>query len=105
MKNVKTTEEDHLPEIDLSNPRWKVLGRRHQQRLRRVSLRALREALGKTQAEVASAAQTDQAEVSRLERREDFLLSTLERYARGLGGTVEVSIRIGDRTFLIATGQ
>jgi transcriptional regulator with XRE-family HTH domain len=54
-------------------------------------LRTVREALGKTQAEVASALGTDQGEVSRIERRPDLLLSTLHRYAEALGGTCEVA--------------
>ena len=37
-----------------------------------LSIRALREAAGKTQVEVAAESQIDQADVSRLERRESF---------------------------------
>ncbi len=53
-------------------------------------LRALREAAGKTQAEVAAALGKDQAEVSRLERRTNIETDTLREYARALGATCEV---------------
>jgi DNA-binding XRE family transcriptional regulator len=55
-----------------------------------VNLRALREAAGKTQAEVAKLVDIDQAEVSRLENRIDHRLSTLKRYVQALGGDIEV---------------
>jgi predicted transcriptional regulator len=58
--------------------------------IEQLNLRALREAAGKTQAEVAQIVKMDQAEVSRLERREDHRLSTLRRYVQALGGDIEV---------------
>jgi transcriptional regulator with XRE-family HTH domain len=54
-----------------------------------VSLRALREALGKTQGALAAQLDMTQSEVSRLESRDDVLVSTLARYAAALGGTLE----------------
>lgn len=69
---------------------------------RRFGLRTLRVALGKTQVDVARAADMDQSEVSRLEAREDIKLSTLERYAAALGGKVEVVIVLNGRRYLIA---
>jgi predicted transcriptional regulator len=55
-----------------------------------LNLRALREAAGKTQAEVARLVDIDQGEVSRLENRVDHRLSTLKRYVQALGGDIEV---------------
>src|SRR5258708_24766078 len=78
-----------IPELDVSKAR--VVGRglgTH----RRFELRTLRAALGKTQAEIARAAEMDQVDVSRLERREDAKLSTLGRYARALGGRLQVAV-------------
>jgi transcriptional regulator with XRE-family HTH domain len=57
----------------------------------RVSLRTVREAFGKTQGEVAAALQTDQGEVSRIERRPDIMLSTVRKYAEALGARCEVA--------------
>jgi hypothetical protein len=58
----------------------------------RLDLRALREAIGRTQAEIARAAAMDQGDVSRLEQREDAKLSTLRRYVRALGGPLELVV-------------
>src|SRR5208283_2347112 len=52
-------------------------------------LRAMREAAGKTQVEVGAAPGSDQAEMSKLERRPDMMLSTLRRYAEALGARCE----------------
>lgn len=55
-----------------------------------MELRELRQEAGKTQAEVAEIAEMTQAELSKFERREDHLLSTLRRYVTALGGELEV---------------
>jgi Helix-turn-helix domain len=68
---------------------------------RRFDLRTLRLALGKTQAEVSSAAGMDQGDVSRLERRKDARLSTLRRYAHALGGQLEVAVVVNGRRYLL----
>ena len=68
---------------------------------KRFDLRSLRVALGKTQVEVARAAEMEQADVSRLESREDIKVSTLERYAAALGGKVEIAVVIGARRYLV----
>ena len=62
-----------------------------------MSLRDLRQALGKTQQDVAKVTDMTQGELSRAERRSDHLLSTLRRYVEGLGGKLEVSARFGRR--------
>jgi transcriptional regulator with XRE-family HTH domain len=58
--------------------------------IEQLNLRALREAAGKTQAELVELVNMDQAEVSRLERRDDHRLSTLRRYVHALGGDIEI---------------
>ena len=63
-----------------------------------LDLRAIREVLGKTQVEVASATKMTQGEVSRFERSRDHLLSRLRRYVQGLGGELEVVARFGDKS-------
>jgi predicted transcriptional regulator len=55
-----------------------------------MELRELRQEAGKTQAEVAEIAEMTQAELSKFERRDDHLLSTLRRYVTALGGQLEV---------------
>ncbi len=63
-----------------------------------MQLADLREMAGKTQVGGAAEAEMAQAEISRIERREDHLVSTLRRYVEALGGELEVVARIGDRT-------
>lgn len=90
---------NEIPEIDMSKA--KVIGR-GLGKDRRVSLRALRTALGKTQEDVARAAEMDQGDVSRLESRGDMKLSTLTRYVAALGGKLDVAVTIGGRRYIVA---
>jgi transcriptional regulator with XRE-family HTH domain len=62
-----------------------------------MNLRALRESLGKTQEELARLAEIAQSELSRTERREDHLVSTLRRYVEALGGELEIVASFGDK--------
>jgi DNA-binding XRE family transcriptional regulator len=62
-----------------------------------VSLRELRALAGVTQEEVARAMGMDQGQLSRFERRDDRLLSTLRRYVEALGGKLEIAAVVGDK--------
>jgi transcriptional regulator with XRE-family HTH domain len=86
-----------MPELDPGRPGVRRVTR-PRKGAERVSLRSVREALGKTQAEMARALETDQGEVSRIERRPDVMLSTLRRYAEALGLRCEL-------TFVFANGR
>lgn len=55
-----------------------------------LQLAELRQARSKTQSEVARAMDTQQAAVSKLERREDMYLSTLREYIEALGGELKL---------------
>jgi transcriptional regulator with XRE-family HTH domain len=55
------------------------------------SLRSLRKARGKTQQEVAHMLETNQGEVSRIEHRRDWMVSTIQRYAKALGARCEIA--------------
>lgn len=61
------------------------------------TLQALRKALGRTQVELAERLGIGQDNVSRLERRDDFLVSTLRSYVAALGGELELTVRFPDR--------
>lgn len=63
---------------------------------RRASLAELRKALKLTQAQMADALGVDQAEVSKMERRLNHKLATLERFIQATGGTLRVSAVYGD---------
>jgi transcriptional regulator with XRE-family HTH domain len=70
-----------------------------------LTIRALRDAVGKTQVEVAADSSMDQSDVSRLEARKDFedcLVSTLRRYVAALGGELELVAAFGDRKIILA---
>ena len=63
-----------------------------------VTLAALRRDLGLTQAQVARRLRMTQSDVSKLERRENARLSTLQAYARALGGRLLVTFVDGEKT-------
>jgi len=63
-----------------------------------LSLREAREMAGKTQSEVADLARMAQSEVSKVERRDDRLISTVRNYIEALGGELELVARFGDKT-------
>lgn len=81
----------------LDTERAERIARRVDAELLELNLQKLREFIGVTQAEVAEKAQMTQGELSRTERREDHLVSTLRRYVRALGGELKVVARFGDK--------
>jgi hypothetical protein len=62
-----------------------------------MSLRDLRKAMGKTQASLARKLGIGQEGVSRLEKRADVLLSTLNAHIEALGGTLHIVAELPDR--------
>jgi DNA-binding XRE family transcriptional regulator len=90
-KRSSVRDEDEMPEVALSDPRWRALRPRRRGRPNRLTLRALREAVGKTQADLARALRTEQSEISRIERRQNVELDTLRRFAAALGAECEVT--------------
>jgi DNA-binding XRE family transcriptional regulator len=62
-----------------------------------LALAELRRKLGVTQQQLAEVLDIQQAAVSRIERRDDVLLSSLAAYVQALGGELEVAARFGDR--------
>lgn len=65
------------------------------------TLKDLREAVERTQEELAARLGVGQDTVSRIERRSDILLSTLRRYVQAMGGEVELVARFPNRAPLI----
>jgi predicted transcriptional regulator len=70
---------------------------RVQKALEERTLKALRQDLELTQAQVSAVAAMTQSELSRLEGRDDHLTSTLRRYVEALGGKLEVTAVFGQR--------
>jgi hypothetical protein len=70
-----------------------------------LTLRTLRDAVGKTQVDIAKQSQIDQADISRLEARSDFedcQVATLRRYVEALGGSLELVAQFGDKRIAIS---
>ncbi len=61
------------------------------------TLKDLRQAMKKTQVELAAALDIGQDGVSRLEKRSDMLLSTLRSYVEAMGGNLELVARFPNR--------
>ncbi|MBI1815001.1 MAG: XRE family transcriptional regulator [Deltaproteobacteria bacterium] len=87
----------------------RILGRGlRAQRGVHLTIRAVREAVGKTQIDVAADSAMDQSDVSRLEGREDFedcLVSTLRRYVGALGGQLELVASFDDKKIILTGSQ
>ena len=83
----------------------RVLGRGlRSQRGVHLTMRTLRDAAGKTQTDVADGSQINQADISRLEGRENFddcQVSTLQRYVAALGGRLELVAAFGSKRIIL----
>jgi hypothetical protein len=77
--------------------RAEIKARAKAELLLEMNLPELRNALGKTQLDIADAAEMAQANVSEFERRDDHMLSVLRRYIEALGGKLEVSAVFDER--------
>jgi transcriptional regulator with XRE-family HTH domain len=89
-----------LDEIIASLPegeRAKIEARATELIAEEMSLRELREAIGKTQTAVAKKLHVGQHAVSKIERRSDVFISTLRHYLRAIGGDLVLIARFPDR--------
>jgi predicted transcriptional regulator len=66
------------------------------------SFRALREALGLTQVELAKLANMSQSEVSQFEGRQDHRIERMREMVEALGGQLEVGAVIGNKRVRVA---
>jgi transcriptional regulator with XRE-family HTH domain len=65
------------------------------------TLKDLRQAVERTQEDLAARLGVGQDTVSRIERRSDILLSTLRRYVEAMGGELQLVARFPDRQPLV----
>jgi transcriptional regulator with XRE-family HTH domain len=63
-----------------------------------IDLPEIRRAAGRTQVELATALNTSQGQISRIERQRDMLLSTLAAYLAALGVDAKIVVELGDQT-------
>ena len=70
-----------------------------------LTLRAVREAAGRTQIDIRKASRIDQSDISRLEGRPNFdecQVSTIRRYVAALGGRLDLVAVFGDKKIILA---
>lgn len=63
-----------------------------------VDLAAIRRATGLTQVELAANLGVGQAQISKIERQTDMLLSTLAAYLEALGVRAQLLVEVGEQT-------
>ena len=63
-----------------------------------IDLAAIRQATGLTQIELAANLGVGQAQISKIERQGDMLISTLASYLRALGVDAKIVVEVGERT-------
>jgi len=61
------------------------------------SLRELRKAAGKAQADIAATLKIKQPSVSKIEKQTDMYLSTLRSYVEAIGGELDLVVRLPSR--------
>ena len=61
------------------------------------SLRELRKAVGKAQAEIAATLKIKQPSISKIEKQTDMYLSTLRSYVEAIGGELDLVVRLPSR--------
>ena len=69
------------------------------------TLRAIRQARGLTQQQMSEQLDISQAEVSRMERRNNLHLATLARFIRATGGRLRITAVFGDQETEISIGD
>ena len=63
-----------------------------------IDLAAIRRATGLTQTGLAAKLGVGQAQISKIERQGDMLISTLASYLRALGVHAKIVVEVGERT-------
>jgi len=82
---------------NMAPERKERLDREVRDELLSLELRELRELAGMTQSDVAALADMTQDQLSKFERRDDHLVSSLRRYMQALGGELEVVAVLGNK--------
>ena len=65
-----------------------------------IDLAAIRRAGGLTQIELAANLGVGQAQISKVERQDDMLISTLASYLTALGVHAQIVVEVGDQTVI-----
>jgi transcriptional regulator with XRE-family HTH domain len=72
-----------------------------------IDLAAIRRATGLTQTELAAALGVGQAQISKLERQDDMLISTLASYLKAVEATASLVVELGQQkvTYDLTAGK
>ncbi|TLG05765.1 helix-turn-helix transcriptional regulator [Nocardia cyriacigeorgica] len=89
------TDEERAAGKARARDRWEAYVRGHQ-------LAEMRQAAGMTQVELAEVLGVSQARVSKIESGEVSGIDTIRAYVAALGGTVDVVVTLGDRSWKVA---
>lgn len=93
---MATTLKEKLERLPVER-RKKIEGRAATLVAEEMTRRELRRALKLTQQQMAELLQIDQANVSRLEKRTDLMLSTLRQYIAAMGGELRLVVEFPNR--------
>jgi transcriptional regulator with XRE-family HTH domain len=63
-----------------------------------IDLAAIRRSTGLTQTELAASLGVGQAQISKIERQGDMLISTLASYLTALGVSAQIAVDVGGKT-------
>jgi transcriptional regulator with XRE-family HTH domain len=63
-----------------------------------IDLATIRRAIGLTQTELAHSLGVGQAQISKIERQSDMLISTLASYFTALGVDAQIVVEVGEQT-------
>lgn len=94
---MKLHKWDDLRKKNLSFRRLEKIEEAVKEEVLVMNLKEIRKMLGLTQTKVSKAAQMNQSDLSRLENRNDHLISTLQRYVKAMGGEIDIIARFGDK--------
>jgi DNA-binding XRE family transcriptional regulator len=97
------TLKDKMKELSPAQ-RKKVEARAAELIAEEMTLRELRHARKLTQVKMAKALGVSQDSVSRLEKRSDFLLSTLRKTVEAMGGSLSLVAEFPDRAPVVLSG-
>ena len=89
-KNFKTLKEKMSP---VSRERSRLLAARYRAEM---PLDELREAREMTQAHLARVLKVNQAAISKMERRTDMYVSTLQDFVKAMGGQLKITVQFPD---------
>jgi transcriptional regulator with XRE-family HTH domain len=100
---VAVNVEDKIKKLSVAQ-RKKIEARAAELIAEEMTMRELRHARKLTQVRMAKTLGITQDSVSRLERRSDFLLSTLRKTIRAMGGTLSLVVQFPDREPVVLSG-